>query len=174
MATAKGQALGLCPDPNSWVDEKSVLDRGTPWLWWFKPDVGRMNQEMPKAWHFPRPGRLRAGQRPLWRRSHTRSSWSEGWMEKTLQELSGPCQGSNPFLRVAALIIGVTARMASLQNIPCRRQLAVLPSDHQLPTLLTGGSKAPTEVTTQVWLRLLARWNSREAANCSTCLNASS
>lgn len=70
-------------------------------------------------------------------------------MEKALQELSGLCQGSNPSLRAAALLMGVTARVASLQNITCRRRLAVLPSDHQLPILLTGGSKAPTEVITQ-------------------------
>lgn len=54
--------------------------------------------------------------------------------QRTLWELSGPYQDSNTFLRAAALIRVATARMASLQNVPCRRWLAVFPSGHQLPT----------------------------------------
>lgn len=45
----------------------------------------------------------------------------------TLQELFGPGQGSNAFLGAAALIRVATAGTVSLQNIPWRRRLAVLP-----------------------------------------------
>lgn len=39
---------------------------------------------------------------------------------KTLQELLGPYQGSNPFLRAAALSRVATAGIVSVQNILCR------------------------------------------------------
>lgn len=73
---------------------------------------------------------------------------------ETLQEQFGLYQGSNSFLRAAALIRGAPARMVLLQNIPCRRWLAVLPSGHQQPTLLARGSKAPTEAMTWAWLKV--------------------
>ena len=106
---------------------------------------------MPKYWSFLQTGKLEsraAASVTVLSLKHA-PSWSGNWTEKALQELLGPHLGSNPFLRAAVLIRVATARMASLQNIPCRRWLAVLPSGHQLPTLLTRGSKAPTKAITQ-------------------------
>lgn len=159
MATAKGQALGRCPNCNSWGIWEVCPWQRNPSTLMIQTRCRKNEPRNAQGMEFPsdREAGEQSGSLCDSVFTEARSSWSGNWMEKTLQELFGPYLGSNPFLRAAVLIRVATARVASLQNIPCRRWLAALPSGHQLPTLLTRGSKAPTKAITQAWLRLLGQ-----------------
>ena len=143
MATAKGQALGLCPDPNSWGRWEVCPGQRNPLTLMIQTRCRENEPRNAQGLAF-----LSA------RETESRAAASVTALSHTLllvgrlngEDSSGtvwPVSGLKPFSQGHCSYHGVTARMASLQNIPCRRRLAVLPSDHQLPTLLTGGVRHP-------------------------------